>query len=223
MESYAQHRATLPTWPPTWLATPTPSVPEPVADLVAALAAEPDAADGLVRLEPIAPPAVEHKLSSFSDLRGPRPTAWGTKVWSDPDAPGIENFGPPPSANAEPKLPPLDALGATDGDDGSWTSEKLSHPSHLSHPADVETLDEAPLGPDVDTGCPESPDRTHTAIAILVRMLGSGPTEIRRTLEVAADLGVAPRFMYDAASILKVVTTTDSEEEFWNLNRSDEE
>jgi hypothetical protein len=31
----------------------------------------------------------------FAHLRGPRRTWWGSLVWSDPDAPPLELFGPP--------------------------------------------------------------------------------------------------------------------------------
>lgn len=32
-------------------------------------------------------------------LQGPRRTPWNTLVWSDPDEPAIELFGPPPAAS----------------------------------------------------------------------------------------------------------------------------
>jgi hypothetical protein len=35
-------------------------------------------------------------------LRGPRRTPWGTLAWSDPEAPPIELFGPPPARDLGP-------------------------------------------------------------------------------------------------------------------------
>lgn len=46
----------------------------------------------------------------FDALTGPRRTPWGTRVWSDPDAPAIELFGPAADdvagPAAEPAAPP---------------------------------------------------------------------------------------------------------------------
>ena len=42
-------------------------------------------------------------------LSGPRRTPWGTLVWSDPDAPAIELFGPPSDDVAGPVAEPAAA------------------------------------------------------------------------------------------------------------------
>lgn len=99
-----------PDWPtlaaPRWgpgLEDDTPGItvdcPDPARRTAAleAAAAEPDPYEIEERL------AIRAESDPTAGLVGPRRTAWGTVVWSDPDEPSIEAFGPPPSPRPRPR------------------------------------------------------------------------------------------------------------------------
>jgi len=70
------------TWRPLWLQ----SLDSPVTSKAATALSTP-------------PVIVSPPPDPFAHLRGPRRTWWGTLAWSDPEAPALELFGPPPEVS----------------------------------------------------------------------------------------------------------------------------